>query len=179
MIHDKSKHLRYVVFLLLLSLSSAIFAQSQTPSKRALSGILLTKNNESVAGITLTVNYASGEQSAITGEDGVFQFLIPNEAFTLKIQGKYVVAQKRGYSLTNQTENLVIEIQLVVPQVHESVVIVASQLDPTIDRRNSVIYKDSLFARDDQIFQTLDAASTPDNTKAAANRLRFAGSALI
>src|SRR5204863_1749538 len=41
--------------------------------------------------------------------------------------------------------------------VHESVVITASQLDPTIDRRNDTIYKDTLFARDDQIFHTLDA----------------------
>src|SRR4029453_6775493 len=38
-----------------------------------------------------------------------------------------------------------------------SMVIQASALDPGIERRNNEIYKSTLFSRDDQVFNTLDA----------------------
>jgi hypothetical protein len=44
-----------------------------------------------------------------------------------------------------------------ITPVHDSIVITATALDPTIDRRNDAIYKNTLFSRDDQIFDTLAA----------------------
>ena len=54
-------------------------------------------------------------------------------------------------------ENLEIRVAYVVPPVHESVVIEATALDPTLDRRNDAVYQSTLFLRDDQLFQTLNA----------------------
>src|SRR5215471_15999925 len=94
----KSKTIAYSVFILLIYLSTSFVVQAQKPSKRLVSGVLLTKNNDSVAGITVSVTYPSGEQKALTGEDGAFQFNIPDEPFTIGIQGKYVVTQKREFT---------------------------------------------------------------------------------
>ena len=46
-------------------------------------------------------------------------------------------------------EGLRIRVTFVVPPVHESVVIEATALDPSIDRRNAAVYEDTLFARDE------------------------------
>src|SRR5438876_8149663 len=44
-----------------------------------------------------------------------------------------------------------------VPVLRQSVVITASPVEPTIDRRNAEIFERTLFSRDDQIFHVLDA----------------------
>ncbi len=41
--------------------------------------------------------------------------------------------------------------------VHESITIVATPLDPNIDLRNGAVFRKTLFTRDDQVFQMLDA----------------------
>jgi len=48
-------------------------------------------------------------------------------------------------------------VSYVIPPVHENLVISATALNPTIDRRNDTVYKSTLFSRDDQIFDTLAA----------------------
>ncbi len=45
----------------------------------------------------------------------------------------------------------------VIPPVHTSIVITASPVEPSIDRRNSEVFNRTLFSRDDQIFHVLDA----------------------
>src|SRR5947208_1472769 len=44
-----------------------------------------------------------------------------------------------------------------IPVLRQSVVITASPVEPTIDRRNAEIFERTLFSRDDQIFHVLDA----------------------
>ena len=44
-----------------------------------------------------------------------------------------------------------------IPPVHTSVTITASPVEPGFDRRNSEVFSQTLFSRDDQIFQALDA----------------------
>jgi hypothetical protein len=44
-----------------------------------------------------------------------------------------------------------------VPRRHESVVIVASLVDPRLDRRNRAVFEQTLFSRDDQLLDTLAA----------------------
>src|SRR5205823_7436627 len=69
----------------------------------------------------------------------------------------YVVPQQREIGTAESVEHLKIVIEFRVPPVHESLVIAAAALDPSIDRRNDTVYKSTLFSRDDQIFHTLDA----------------------
>ena len=59
--------------------------------------------------------------------------------------------------LADRTQNLKIAVEFVIPPIHESLVITETVLEPSIDRRDDVIYKSTLFSRDDQVFQTLDA----------------------
>lgn len=44
-----------------------------------------------------------------------------------------------------------------LPEVHTSIVITASPVEPTVERRNSEIFERTLFGRDDQLFHVLDA----------------------
>ena len=46
---------------------------------------------------------------------------------------------------------------IVIPKVHTSVVITDTVLEPSVDRRNQAVFKDTLFSRDDQIFHQLAA----------------------
>ena len=82
---------------------------------------------------------------------------IPNEPVTLKIGGKYIAPREMRLGLGDRTQNLKIAVEFVIPPIHESLVINATVLEPSIDRRDDVVYKSTLFSRDDQVFQTLDA----------------------
>ncbi|MEW6128630.1 MAG: TonB-dependent receptor [Acidobacteriota bacterium] len=152
----KMKAIKFVITLIGLMVC-LVTAPAQTATKRALSGIVVNEKNESVAGVTLIINSPSGELKTVTDGDGQFNLLIPHSAFTLRIEGKYVIAQTREFSANETAENLTLQIRFSVPPVHESIVITATQLEPAIDRKNDAIYKNTLFARDDQIFHTLDA----------------------
>jgi TonB-dependent receptor-like protein len=137
-------------------------AKAQTKIKaqtkmRPLSGIVVTNKNEAVKGVFIIARYPSGEQKTISDEDGAFRIVVPDIPLTLVIEGKQVTAQQRTINAGEPSENLRIEIEYIIPPVHESVVIVASALDPGIDRRNDAVYSRGLFSRDDQIFHTLDA----------------------
>jgi outer membrane receptor protein involved in Fe transport len=148
---------RHLPFLpLLISLCYVqIFAQSGRA--RTLSGALVTSRNEAVAGATVTARFSSGEQAAKSDAEGNFSLAIPREAVTLVVTGKNLVTVEKKIAPDAPSVNLRIEVEYVIPKIHDSLVISASQLDPTIDRRNEVVYRDTLFSRDDQVFHTLDA----------------------
>ncbi len=44
-----------------------------------------------------------------------------------------------------------------LPKIHTSVVITASPIEPSIDRRNAEVFEQTLFSRDDQVFHQLNA----------------------
>src|SRR5262249_29396012 len=117
----------------------------------------MTARNESVEGATITVRYSSGEQRVVSDADGAFRIVVPLEPLTLKVEGKNIAEQESPIGVNDKTENLRIEIQYNVPPVHETVLIVASHLDPVIDRRSDAVYSGTLLSRDDQLFHTLDA----------------------
>ncbi len=147
----------YALIFLSISFFLNCFLNAKAQEKRSLSGVVVNHNNEAASGVTVIVSSTAGEWKTVTDESGNFSLLVPHHAFIVKIEGKYVVAQPRDFTANDATENIKLEIRFVVPRVHESVVITASQLDPAIDRRNETIYKNSLFSRDDQIFHTLAA----------------------
>lgn len=47
--------------------------------------------------------------------------------------------------------------EVVIPPVHTSIVITASPIEPSIDRRNAEVFQQTLFSRDDQVFHQLNA----------------------
>jgi hypothetical protein len=147
------------LFTLILAILSLISPQitAQAQSQRTLSGVITTGRNEVVAGATITVRSSAGELTATSDNEGNFKLNVPAEALSMKITGKNIVTLERNIDARELTEQLRFEVRYSIPPVHDSLVIAASQLDPTIDRRNETVYRDTLFSRDDQVFHTLDA----------------------
>ncbi|HYP02583.1 MAG TPA: TonB-dependent receptor [Pyrinomonadaceae bacterium] len=144
------------ILLFILTLPTAIAAQ-QTPPTRTLSGTVLTQQNEAVAGVSILVRYASGEQRIESDAEGNFRAVVPAETLSLRFFGKKLALLAKTINPGETSENLVIRVAYVIPPVHESVVIEATALDPALDRRNETVYNNTLFLRDDQLFQTLNA----------------------
>jgi outer membrane receptor protein involved in Fe transport len=145
------------LLLLVMAASLCLQAEAQTYATRTLSGVVVTDRNESVSGATITVRYGSGEMITASDAAGKFTLTVPDEPLTLIIEGKNLLGIQKAIAAGEPSMNLQLKVRYVVPPVHESVVIQAESLDPAIDRRNDAIYKNSLFGRDDQLVQTLNA----------------------
>jgi outer membrane receptor protein involved in Fe transport len=145
----------YTLFFLALSICSE--AEAQTNQTRTISGTVITYKNESVVGVSVIARYASGQQRSLTDGDGNFSLSVPNVPLTLRVEGKNIASTQKALAPGEGAENILLKIKYVVPPIHESVVIVATALDPNIDRRDEAIYRGTLFSRDDQVFHTLNA----------------------
>jgi outer membrane receptor protein involved in Fe transport len=156
-VEDKSMKLRciFLVAILCTILSAALYAQ--TDSSKTVAGVIITSRNEVVPGLSLIIRTSAGEKTIVTDVEGRFSLTTSDEVLALKVSGKNISALERAFARGEATNNLRIEISYRIPQVHDSLVITASPLDPAIERRNETIYRDTLFSRDDQVFHTLDA----------------------
>ncbi len=144
--------------LFLLCSLALIFPPARAAQEaRTLSGIVVTQQGEALPGVEIRIGSGAGAVAAISDGEGRFSLSVPGGALTLNFQGKGIAALTRTFSPEEQAEELVIEVELLVPVVHESVVITASSLDPGIERRSDEVYRGTLFSRDDQVFQTLNA----------------------
>lgn len=124
---------------------------------RKISGVVVTDKQATVKGVQLIARYVSGEQRAVTDDEGQFEIRVPLEEITLSATDKFILDNKLVLGLKDPSDGLVVMIRYRIPPAHESIVITASALDPPIDRRNDVVYSKTLFSRDDQIFDTLAA----------------------
>ncbi len=152
-----------------------VLAQSGTA--RPISGVIVTQKGEAVPGASVTIVSPSGEQVTMTGQNGEFRASAPAGRIVLRVAGRNLETQERSLAEQADRENLRIEVSYVIPPVHESIVIEASALEPGIDRRNDAVYKNTLFSRDDQIFQTLDAGIDAGHMREVGSRWRYAASA--
>jgi hypothetical protein len=142
---------RRLLFLPLLISICHVQTFAQSVGARALSGALVTGKNEAVAGATVTALSSSGERTAKSDAEGNFTLTVPREAVTLVVAGKNLVTVEKTIVPDPPSVNLRIEVEYVIPKIHDGLVVSASQLDPTIDRRNEAVYRDTLFSRDDQV----------------------------
>lgn len=124
---------------------------------RTLSGSILTQQNELLPGVTVIARSASGEARTASDAEGRFSLTIPPGALTVRFEGKNVTPVERTIGPDDATENLQIRITVVIAPIQESVVIRDTALNPTIDQRNDTVYKNTLFQRDDQLVETLNA----------------------
>src|SRR5262249_6913499 len=141
--------------ILVVSYNPAVLGQSDT--SRRISGAIVTREGEAVPGARVTIISVAGEEVVVTSETGDFRAVAPIGKVTLRVEGKTLETRARSINENEGAENLRIEVSYVIPPFHDSIVIEASALDPGIDRRNDAIYKNTLFSRDDQVFETLDA----------------------
>jgi hypothetical protein len=145
-----------LLFLLVASVFVArLFAQS--PALRAVTGIVLTERNEAVPGAIVAANWSFGSTEATTDSNGNFRLSAPREALTVDVHGKYLESRPVRLLANDSAEGLELRVAFSIAPVHETLVITATALNPTIDQRNERVYQNTLFSRDDQIFDTLAA----------------------
>lgn len=137
--------------------SDTLNGRRQHDAGRTISGVIITQRMEAVPGVTVLAQSLSGEQTTTTDSAGFFRLSIPDRVVRLKFSGRNIAPLTRVVGSGEASENLQIKVEFIIPPIHENVVIVASELDPVIEQRNDAIYKSTLFSRDDQVFQTLNA----------------------
>lgn len=141
----------YIVFM-----SQVVLAQAGG-SSRVLSGVVLTAMDEAVPGVTIVVATPSGDLTTVTNAEGAFAITAFAGTVRLRLSGKNIASVTREIGPGEATANLRLVIEYVIPPIHESMVIVASSLEPAVERCNGEVYSSSLFSRDDQLFDTLAA----------------------
>jgi hypothetical protein len=129
----------------------------QTAKVKIVSGTVITDHSELVPGVTVEAAWGYGSSEVTTDSRGTFQLTAPDAPLTLSARGKYLTFEPLHFAKGDNLEGLELHISYRIAPVHESLVISATALDPTIERRNGNIYKRTLFSRDDQILDTLAA----------------------
>lgn len=141
----------HIPFLLIALVALTLSANAQS----RVTGVVQTAEGEAVPNATVIARTATTTSQTTTNSDGTFLLTTPNASITLTVAGKYLVSQPR--SLSGPAQNIQLTVTYSIPAVHESLVISATAVNPTIDQRNGSVYRNTLFARDDQIFDTLAA----------------------
>lgn len=142
---------------LLVSLSApAVFAQ-QTASNRILSGSIFTQQNELLPGVSVLVRSAAGELRTVSDDEGKFQLAVPAGPLSVRFEDRHVTTLEQEFGPNDRIDNLQIPVTLLIDPIQESVVIHDTTLNPAIDQRNDTVYKNTLFERDDQLVETLNA----------------------
>lgn len=141
------------LFTSLFLFSLNIIAQNT----RTLSGTIVTQQFELVSNVTVEVQTTGGTLTAQSNVEGAFSLKIPDEPLSVRFYGSNISPQTRIFAPTDATENLQIKVAFVVPPISESVTIQDDALTPEIETRNEAIYNNTLFGRDDQLIQTLNA----------------------
>jgi len=138
---------------LLLLFAAGVSAQNL----RTLSGVVVTAQFELVPNVTIEVETPNGLLTAVTDAEGAFSLQVPNAPISVKVSGRNVVPLGLIFSASDRIENVQWKITYLIPPITESVTIEGDVLAPNVERRDDTIYKNSLFARDDQLIFTLNA----------------------
>jgi outer membrane receptor protein involved in Fe transport len=156
---------------LVILVSSSSFSMAE--EVRKIAGVVVTDQPEVVSGVSVTARYSSGERTVVTDGVGRFQIQVPCEEIKLSVTGQFVSANETLLPLQQATENLVIPIRYRIPRAHEQLLITATALEPSIERRDDAIYSKTLFNRDDQLFDTLAAGINAGQHEGGGKSLEF------
>src|SRR5262245_33855826 len=127
------------------------------PHFRTVSGYILSQQNERLPGVTVIVSGSTWDARTISDREGYFRLEVPVGSLTIRFEGKNVQPFEKTVGRDEPSENLEIKINVVIAPIQESVVIQDTTLNPTIDQRNDTVYKNTLFERDDQLVEGLNA----------------------
>ena len=124
---------------------------------RIFSGTVATQQFELIPNVSIEIETSSGKINATTDADGEFSVQVPNEPLSVKFFGNNIAPVTRIFAVTDTLIYLQIKTNFVVRPINENVTIEANILTPEVEQRNDTIYKNTLFGRDDQLVQTLNA----------------------
>ena len=137
-------------------LTPEIFAQTARGT-RTFSGTVVTQQFELIPNVSVEIDTSDGKIKTTTDSSGAFSVQIPSESISVKFSGNNITPVTRIFAVTETLIDLQIKTTFVVRPINESVTITAAALTPEVDQRNDTIYKNTLFGRDDQLVQTLNA----------------------
>ncbi|MBA3784301.1 MAG: TonB-dependent receptor plug domain-containing protein, partial [Acidobacteria bacterium] len=149
------KSISLVSILILTSLLFAVNVLAQ--NTRTFSGTVVTQQFELIPNVSIEIETSSGKINATTDADGEFSVQVPNEPLSVKFFGNNIAPVTRIFAVTDTLIYLQIKTNFVVRPINENVTIEANILTPEVEQRNDTIYKNTLFGRDDQLVQTLNA----------------------
>lgn len=153
--------IKFFIWLQLFIFAGFLFssvAYGQTPADtRTFSGTVVTQQFEPVPNVTIEVNTSDGKISAVTDAEGAFSIKVPFEPLSVRFSGGSSVPQTRIFSGSESLANIQIKTTYIVRPINENVTIEANVLTPEVEQRNDAVYKNTLFGRDDQLVQTLNA----------------------
>ncbi|MBC7898780.1 MAG: TonB-dependent receptor plug domain-containing protein [Saprospiraceae bacterium] len=124
---------------------------------RTVSGVIVTQQFERVPNAAIEVETANGKLTYVTDEEGTFTLEVPAGPISVKVSGRNISPIDFNFAASDRLDDVQWKISYIVPPITESVTIEDDALGPDIERRNDTIYKNSLFARDDQLIFTLNA----------------------
>ncbi len=143
--------------ILVLHLLAALMpAAAQRNAERLLSGVVVNERSEAIAGATVSAQCSGTRSTAVTSGQGAFMMRVPAGDVALSVNGRYIAPYQRTLTADAPSENLILQVHYEIPSAQETLVITGTAADPAIDRRNDSVYKNTLFLRDDQLFETLD-----------------------
>jgi hypothetical protein len=146
--------LRTSVLLAFVGVSTSAWAET------VISGALTDPQGKAVPAATIRLLHASGALVTETGTDDTGRFAFPNVA-----PGNYRInAAAPGFNAISKDVVLIADERVsadlqfgAIEGQSQSVVITAKVLEPALDLRNSEVFTRTLFSRDDQVFQQLNA----------------------
>jgi hypothetical protein len=152
---------------------SVISPSAQPRAARLISGIVIDERSAVLIGATVTAQWITGSLSTLTNGQGAFSMRVPPGSVTLSVTGTFVGSFRQLLASDAPSEGLRLQIRYVIPREQQTLVITATAADPAIDRRNDTIYKNTLFLRDDQLFETLDSGINAGQHEGGGKSLEF------
>jgi outer membrane receptor protein involved in Fe transport len=147
-------------FYKILFISALVFsfnAIAAAQNTQTFSGTVTTQQFELIPNVSIEVQTSDGKITATTDAEGGFSIQVPIEPLSVKFFGNNIAPVTRIFGLNASLENLKIKTSFVVRPINENVTIEATSLTPEVEQRNDSVYKNTLFGRDDQLIQTLNA----------------------
>ncbi len=148
------KKLALFIFLICFVL---FHADVHSQSVIKVSGTVVTAQFEAMPNASIRIDTKSGSISTTSDGEGRFSVDVTGDPLTITAGGSNLRETTIDISSLTNFSEMVVKVNYVVPPIVENVTITADALTPQIEFRNDELYKGTLFTRDDQLIQTLNA----------------------
>ena len=155
----KANDIRFgsILFCILFAAAAATVPGS---AQTRVSGQVFDPQQKAVAGAAVQLNLASMPFASIettTDEQGRYEIRLAPGAYSVRAQAPgFVLKSQEIRVLAGEDLHLDLHFDKLAQQ-NSSIVITGNTMEPAIDLRNAEIFNRTLFTRDDQVFQQLDA----------------------
>jgi hypothetical protein len=136
-----------------------------------MTGVAVDEQSKAVAGATVLAEWPGGHSSVTTDHEGRFSIAVAASQVRLTVRGRFIGPNQINIPPDAAKQNLELHVKYEIPRTEETIVITAAAADPAIDRRNDTIYKNTLFLRDDQLFETLDGGINAGQHEGGGNSI--------